>query len=257
MISIEALSKSFSTPQGPREILRNISLDIPAGSFTTIFGPNGCGKSTLVNIIAGLEQPSSGRMNGNKEIKNHLGYVFQDYRRSLLPWGNVEENIIFPLQIRGIGKPAARKILASLLELTGVTLDLRQSVITLSGGQAQTVCLLRALIIEPRLLILDEPFAALDYEKTLALRTFLSEISKRLKLSVLFISHDIDEAVFLGDRVILLSQPPTSIYKILDIPLPFPRTIAMTTTDEYQSLRKQALECFMTCAQLRDASRFL
>lgn len=240
MISLKNIEKSF----GDKKILSGVSLEIQEGTFTTIFGPNGCGKSTLVNILSGLEAASSGEVLGADKLRGKVGYVFQDYRKSLLPWGNVEENILFPLMLRGVRKEDSKARLQNLLELTGLALDLKQPVISLSGGQAQAACILRALIIEPRLLILDEPFAALDYERTLSLREKLSEITTRLKLTVLFISHDLEEAILLGDRVVFLSKSPTKVLKILDVSIQKPRTAEVLGTEEFRTLTNTGLEIF-------------
>jgi len=245
MISLINIEKSF----GQKKILSGVSLEIKEGTFTTIFGPNGCGKSTLVNILSGLETASSGEVLGADKLHKKVGYVFQDYRKSLLPWGTVQENIVFLLIIRGVSKTNSRTKLKELLDLTGIALDLNQPVISLSGGQAQATCILRALIIEPKLLILDEPFAALDYERTLSLREKLSEIATRLKLTVLFISHDLEEAILLGDRVVFLSKSPTKIIKILDVTISKPRTAKVLASEEFRLLTNTALEIFkLSCA---------
>jgi NitT/TauT family transport system ATP-binding protein len=241
MIVLKNISKVFSSELENKSILSNISFEITEGTFTTFFGPNGCGKSTLVNIIAGLGDYTSGEIVYRTEIKNNLGYVFQDYRKSLLPWKNVKENILFPLRLKNISENACNDRLAEILDLTGIELDLAQPVTSLSGGQAQAVSILRALIVKPKLLILDEPFAAIDFEKTLSLRKLISKVSKKLNLTVLFISHDLDEALLLGDQVIFLSNPPTRIIEIIKIELNYPRENTQTATDEFLVYKKKAL----------------
>ncbi len=242
MIQIRNLSKSYILKGITKNILDNINLDVAEHSFTTIFGPNGCGKSTLVNIIAGLDTATSGSIQSTTDLRNNLGYVFQDYRRSLLPWKSVKENILFPLRLKRVSNVHCEKSLAEIIELTGISLDLKQNVFSLSGGQAQLVCILRALIVRPKLLILDEPFAALDYEKTIFLRELISSISKKLALTVLFISHDLDEAIYLGDQVIFLTNAPTKIDNIVKIDLPFPREQNLTTSKEFIIYKENALE---------------
>ena len=247
MIQIRNLEKSFTSPSGVHKVLDGVSFDIPASSFTTIFGPNGCGKSTLVNIIAGLDRFDGGSISCNDGIKDTLGYVFQDYRRSLLPWYSVEENILFPLCLRGIKSKEARTKLDKVLSLTGLEIDLKRPVFSLSGGQAQAVCILRSLIINPKLLILDEPFAALDYERTVALRRVISSVSKSLNLTVLFISHDLEEAIALGDQVVFLSKGPTKVVEVLPVNLPYPRSIETTTSEEFLGIKQRAVKLFERC----------
>lgn len=247
MIAVKDLSKSFVSSAGVTLILDRISFEIPDGSFTTIFGPNGCGKTTFVNIIAGLDREYSGSVQGAELEKHQLAYVFQDYRRSLLPWCSVKENILFPLKLQNINKRERDLRLQELLSAVSLKLDLNQRVTSLSGGQAQAACILRALIINPRLLILDEPFAALDYERTLALRSLLSDIARRMKLTTLFISHDLEEAIILGDQVVFLSRQPTRIVETVKVDLPYPRSFELTTSAQFNALKDRALKIFASC----------
>ena len=233
MISLREIKKSFTRGNSTKTVIDGISFDCEKHSFTTIFGPNGCGKSTLLNIITGLDKDYGGSLTLSGVTQHEIGYVFQDYRRSLLPWRTVRDNILFPLQIRRIPLEIQETRLQEVLKLTGLSVDLLQPVYSLSGGQAQAVCIMRALIIEPKLLILDEPFAALDYEKTLSLRSLISLISKQLKLTVVFISHDLDEAILLGDRVVFLSRYPARVIKILDVELPYPREPHLVTSTQF------------------------
>lgn len=244
MIRITSLSRSFVSNSVKKSILEDVSFDIPTNCFTTIFGPNGCGKSTLVNIIAGLDSDFKGSIEGLDETKGRIGFVFQDYKRSLLPWLSVKDNILFPLQVRGLSRAEQETRLQELLSKVPIRLDLNQRVYSLSGGQAQSACILRALIIQPKLLILDEPFAALDYEVTLALREFISDIAKAIQLTVLFISHDLEEALILGDQVVFLSKHPTSVIEVLKVDLPYPRALEITTSPEFSALRERAIRLF-------------
>jgi NitT/TauT family transport system ATP-binding protein len=247
MIRLSGISKSFRRSGGSAHILDRVTFDVPEGRTTTLFGPNGCGKSTLMNIISGIETPDEGAVEGGGELAGAIGYVFQDYRRSLLPWHTVRENILFPLWLRGVSARERESRLERLFGETGVRLEPGQRVTTLSGGQAQLVSVLRALIINPRLLILDEPFAALDYERTILLRETLTTIADRLSLTVLCISHDLDEALAIGHRVVFLSRPPTRVVEVLPVDLPFPRGLEVLAHPEFLDLKRRAVSIFGRC----------
>ena len=238
MITLQSVSKHF----GSRHILGSVSFEIGRGEFISIFGPNGCGKSTLLNILCGLETLDGGTVAGTERIRNQCGFVFQDYRQSLLPWLNVYENVVFPLRLRKLGEKQIRRSFDEVVKLVPINFDFRQRVLTLSGGQAQTVSLMRALVMRPELLILDEPFSALDYRTVMDLRQTLLEITAELKLTTLFVSHDLEEALYLGDKVIFLSSSPTHVVSQLNIPWPRIRTPRVLTTPEFAEIKREALK---------------
>ena len=237
MINFNAISKSFDG----QLIVRDLSLQIKSKKIYTFFGPNGCGKSTLMNLLSGLYQPDTGSIEGQSKLAGKIGYVFQDYRRHLLPWLSARENILFPLKLRHISPAICEERLAELLKIVPVSFDLSQSVLTLSGGQAQLTSLLRALIIEPELLILDEPFSALDYTTTHNLRAIVLEVARAYHLTVLFISHDLDEAIYLGDHAVFLTRRPSHIHCVLDINGPEKREPSWTTEPDFIDLKRRAL----------------
>lgn len=249
VISFSHLEKSFVSPTGRRVILNDVNFSVQPGSFVTIFGPNGCGKSTLVKMLGGLETPDRGSIVGAHAMRGKIGFVFQDYRRTLLPWLDVEENILFPLRLRGVRIADGRRKLNELVGLTQFRCDLKQRAFLLSGGQAQMVSLLRALIIEPELLILDEPFSALDYGRTLLLRETLSTIAEALGLTVIFISHDLDEALYLGDQVVFLTKSPTTVSEILTVSHARPRKPELLGSSEFSALKLRALKIFQACCE--------
>ena len=241
MLKIKNIYKQFKGHDGRLvKVLNNINFSVKKGEFVTIFGPNGCGKSTLMSIIAGIEKSTSGTIEfGNSSIK--IGYVFQDYNQSILPWKNVWQNIAAPLLWSGEDKKIAYEKVVSMFEKFNLNLDLNAYPSTLSGGQAQMVCILRSLIIDPDILILDEPFSALDHINQFNLMMKFQEIQHTIKTTTLFISHNIDEAIFLGDKLMLLSHCPTSILKNISIPIQKPRNRNIFTHNEFIKIKEKAL----------------
>lgn len=237
MLNFQNISIAFHG----QPVLQDFSLHIGQGKIYTIFGPNGCGKSTLMNILAGLIKPQNGVVHGFANLQGKIGYVFQDYRRHLLPWQTARQNILFPLALKHVPMAEQTARLNALLKLVPVSFDLDVAVLGLSGGQAQLVSLLRALIINPTLLILDEPFSALDYHTTMALRQTLLAVHKAYSLTVICISHDLDEALYLGDEVVFLTARPAHVQQQLAITCSTQRNQVWTTTPEFGSYKQQAL----------------
>jgi NitT/TauT family transport system ATP-binding protein len=241
MLKLEGVKKYFTNAQKQRvTILDDISIEVPQGEFITIFGPNGSGKSTLMNIISGLELPSEGNVILEAQSKE-ISYLFQDYKSALLPWKTAYQNIALPLYWKGISKAEAKQSIQHLINKFDVNINLNSYPFTLSGGQAQLISIIRSIVVNPDILILDEPFSALDYVNRVSLLVKLQGIWLASSLSCIFISHDIDEAIFLGDRLVILSPKPTRIVDVIDIDLPRPRSIDMLTSLEFTSLKKRAL----------------
>ncbi len=252
-IDIENLYKSFSNEKDKVEVLNNINLSIYRGEFLTLFGPNGCGKSTLVNVIAGIESHDRGNIHFHTDKeKPKISFVFQNYRESLMPWLDVQQNICFPLKIRGISKGEKKERLEHLINKVNVKIDLKAKVYNLSGGQAQLVSILRGLIINPEILLLDEPFSALDYQTNLNLYSELLKIWRTTNITIVLISHEIDQAIYLGDRVAFLSRRPASIAKILYCDLPRPRNLDVFGSTEFAKLKKDALEIFQEISNIKN-----
>jgi NitT/TauT family transport system ATP-binding protein len=252
-INIKNISKSFSIDNGEKRIIfSDLSLSLDKPEFVTIIGPNGCGKSTLLNLIAGFEQPDSGTIELSEHgLQKKIGYVFQDYRASLLPWLNVYRNIEFPLTLHGLDKLTRRKMVNALLEEVNISFSSAQKVNKLSGGQQQLVCLLRSIIANPSLLLCDEPFSALDQSTRWTMAFYLEEFWRKMRIPVIFVSHDIDESILLGDKIILLNRSG-SIGSILHNHLPRPRTIDMLSAPEHIALRKQVIEFMKDNGAIRD-----
>jgi NitT/TauT family transport system ATP-binding protein len=250
MLSLQNISKFFVDQQGQSlQILDNISLDVKAGEFVTIFGPNGAGKSTLMNIVSGLDQPTSGQVVWDRPDRQ-VSYLFQDYKASLLPWQTTYQNIALPLQWKGWNRQQIKSQISSLIEKFQIDVDLNAYPFTLSGGQAQLVSILRSLAISPDMLILDEPFSALDYFNSISLLLKLQEIWEKAKFTGLFISHNIDEAIFLGDRLVIVSAKPTTIVDVIEINLPRPRSIQIHGQPMFTMIKQHVLDSLALSANL-------
>lgn len=222
---ISHVSKSYAVDGAPLEVLRDIDLDIRSGEFVSLVGASGCGKSTLLRLISGLEDDYSGeiRLGGQRLSGPGLerGVVFQDPR--LLPWLTVEKNIELSLLNAGISPEEKRERVAThiaLVRLNGFEKALPRQ---LSGGMAQRVAIARALVNRPRVLLLDEPFGALDALTRSHLQEQLLNIWEQEKITAVFVTHDVEEAVFLSDRVVVLEPRPGRIRSVVDIDLPRPR----------------------------------
>lgn len=251
-ISLKKISQQYAHTAGKDKkpsifsVLNNVSFDIKEGEFVTIFGPNGSGKSTLFRIISGFEQPFSGDVlvAGKRPRDVRIGFVFQDYRSSMLPWRNVLGNVALALEARGIPKKDIEKKAAEYLARVRMADYAEKDFWQLSGGQSQAVAIARALAYEPEVLLLDEPFSALDFEVTLHMMEMLLAVWSESKLTTLFISHQVEEAVFLADRVIVLSSRPGRIKEVIPVPLARPRTLAMLESPEFFVTRNKVLEVF-------------
>jgi NitT/TauT family transport system ATP-binding protein len=241
-ITVRGLSKAF----GGQPLYENFDLDLPRGKFTTIFGPNGCGKSTLINMMSGLVPFDAGSVQiGGKDFRSaRIGYVFQNYRDSLFPWLRALENIEYPLKVRGASLDARRERVAQLIAAFEIKLDLKRRVYELSGGQQQLVAILRALIAEPEVLFLDEPFSALDYEMTLYIRDKLQQVFMETGLTTVLVSHDLEEAVYLADRILLLGKRPTRIVELIPFDTERPRSIEIMGTPQFVETKQHALHLF-------------
>jgi NitT/TauT family transport system ATP-binding protein len=241
-VTIRGLSKSFDQTA----IYDNFDLDIPRGELVSVFGPNGCGKSTLINIIAGLIPADAGQIlfDGRRLAQIKFGYVFQNYREALFPWLRAFDNIAYPLKLMNV-PPAERRLRTEkLVAHLGIKLDLKLYPYQMSGGQQQLVSILRALVVEPEILFLDEPFSALDYEMTLFMRAQLQRIFLETGTTTILVSHDLEEAVFLADKVLLLSRHPARVAAFLSVAAARPRTDATLSQPDFVRTKAECLEVF-------------
>jgi NitT/TauT family transport system ATP-binding protein len=223
MLEISGLGHSY----GDHPVLDGVSLEVAEGQLVSIVGPSGCGKSTLLRCIAGLLQPTTGRvvLNGTPivGVPDNLAVVFQDYSRSLLPWLTVRDNVALPLRRRGLDRAARHA--AALTALAEVGLEGAESKHPwqLSGGMQQRVAIARALAYRPALLLMDEPFGSVDAQTREDLEDLVLRVRADHKMTILLVTHDIDESVYVGDRVAVLTRGPSHIRADLPIELPAPR----------------------------------
>ena len=226
-LQVQNVSKSFAGRNGRVGALESISLDVDAGEFLCIVGPSGCGKSTLLNLIAGLEKPDTGAVFANGELVEWPGpersMIFQE--AALFPWLNVTANVEFGLRIAGVPANERRERAMRYLEMVHLTRFAKAWVHELSGGMKQRVALARALVLEPDILLMDEPFAALDAQARDALHGELQRLWQESKTTVVFVTHNVREAVCLGDRVIVFSARPGRIKREFRVDLARPREI--------------------------------
>jgi NitT/TauT family transport system ATP-binding protein len=241
-VTIRGLSKRFGTTV----IYDKFDLDLPRGELISVFGPNGCGKSTLINMIAGLIPPDAGQIlfDGMRLDEIKFGYVFQNYREALFPWMRAFDNIAYPLKMMHVAPAERRARTEKLVAHLGVKIDLNLYPYQMSGGQQQLVSIMRALIVEPEILFLDEPFSALDYEMTLFMREPLQRIFLETGTTTVLVSHDLEEAVFLADRVLLLSRHPARVADFPVVTAARPRTDATLSDPEFVRMKAHCLDVF-------------
>lgn len=241
-ITVRDLHKAF----GGEPVYAGFDLDLPKGRITSVFGPNGCGKSTLINLIAGLIPIDRGSiLFEGKELKDtRIGYVFQNYRDALFPWLRAWQNIAYPLKMLGQDKAQRRARVQELVETFGIEFDLNQYPYQLSGGQAQLVSIMRALAPHPEVLFLDEPFSALDFEMTLAIRDTLQRVFLDTGLTMVVVSHDLEEAVYLADEILLLTKRPTQVAEVVRFDAARPRNEKTLADADFIQAKAHSLEVF-------------
>ena len=243
-IAIKDVSITFGRGATAHRAVETTSIDIKAGEFVCILGPSGCGKSTLLNAVAGYEIPSTGevKVDGVKVEKPgpDRGMVFQQY--SLLPWKTVYENVAFGPKMAGASRIDAGSTANTFLELVGLKKFGGRYPAELSGGMQQRVGIARALANYPSVLLMDEPFGALDAQTRLMMQESLLEIWCKFGTTVVFVTHDVDEAVFLADRILIMSAAPGRIIEDVKVKLPRPRSMEMATAPEYLEARQFCLE---------------
>jgi NitT/TauT family transport system ATP-binding protein len=239
-VTVKDFALSYDTLEGAVEAVRDASIHVDPGEFVSIIGPSGCGKSTLLNAVAGFLKPTRGEVAVDGDAiagpSADRGMVFQQY--SLFPWKTVRENVEFGLKMKGMERSKRETSARTLLGLAGLLAFENQYPENLSGGMKQRVGIIRALATGPKVLLLDEPFGSLDAQTRLIMQQILTNMWQRLKTSVLFVTHDIDEAIFLSDRVYCMTARPGTIKAEIAIPLGRPRQQSMMMSSEFLALRR-------------------
>jgi NitT/TauT family transport system ATP-binding protein len=240
-VDVRDLNIRFSVKGQEVEAVRSASVHVRPGEFVSLIGPSGCGKSTLLNAVAGFLKPNGGQVLLDGQAINgpgsDRGVVFQQY--SLFPWMTVRKNVEFGLKMMGVSATERESQARTLLGLAGLLSFENHYPDQLSGGMKQRVGIVRALATSPQVLLMDEPFGALDSQTRVVMQEILTNMWQRLRISVLFITHDIDEAVFLSDRIYVMTARPGRIKAELTVPLPRPRTPEMTASPEFAAMVRQ------------------
>lgn len=239
MISIRSVSKTYESSRGRVTSLQNVDLAVARGEFVTLVGPSGCGKSTMLNLVAGLLKPTSGAvLVDGRPVEGpgpDRGVIFQQY--ALFPWLTARQNVEFGLRLQGLKKKERRERAQQYLDLVGLGRFATSLPKELSGGMKQRCAIARAYAVHPSLLLMDEPFGALDALTRVQMQDDLLGTWQQERRTVLFITHDVDEAVYLAGRVIVMSPGPGRISDVVDVPLPYPRTEEMRLSPQFAEIR--------------------
>jgi ABC-type nitrate/sulfonate/bicarbonate transport system ATPase subunit len=243
-LRLDDVSMTFATPGGTFQALTQVSLAVPAGRFVSLIGPSGCGKSTIFNIVAGLQEPTQGRVviDGVDAtgMIGRVGYMLQ--KDLLLPWRTLIDNIILGMEIQGVPLREARDKALPLLRRYGLAGFEHAYPSTLSGGMRQRAALLRTLLFDTDVILLDEPFGALDAQTKLQMQEWLLQLWSDFAKTVIFVTHDVEEAIFLSDVVHVMGTRPGRVVETLAVDLPRPRLRSCTTTPEFMAMKERCLE---------------
>ena len=247
LLSVRGVQKIYSTPTGGVEAVRNLTFDLRKGEFACLVGPSGSGKTTLLKCISGLLAPTSGEVVLDGKVVDgpprNMALVFQEYGRSLYPWMRVADNVEMPLKVARVPKDERKRRVEEALEAVGLAHVPTSYPWQLSGGMQQRVAIARAIAYRPEVLLMDEPFAAVDAQTRADLEDLVRSVWAKLGLTILFVTHDIDESVYLGERVIVLSSSPTVILEDLKVDLPEHRDQLETRSDaRFVELRHHVYE---------------
>lgn len=244
ILRVSGLGKIFRSSQGETIALRGIDFVTHRREFLCILGPSGCGKSTLIRILAGLEKQTSGDVlldeTPVKGPGRDRGMVFQGY--TLFPWLTVKRNVMFGLEVNGTDKSQADREARQWLQIIGLEKFADAYPHQLSGGMKQRVAIARALANRPRVLLMDEPFGALDAQTRARMQAHLLEIWRKIDVTIIFITHDLDEAIFLADRILVLKPHPGEVMELIEVPVPRPRSVRQALSDEFRATKMRLEE---------------
>jgi NitT/TauT family transport system ATP-binding protein len=223
MLRIENVAKAY----GDTQAIADVGFEVSEREFVCVVGPSGCGKTTLLKIMAGLLAPTAGRVLLDErpvtEPPEEMALVFQEYSRSLMPWMSVRSNVVLPLRHKRLDKAERTRLVEEAVEAVGLTRFIDRYPWQLSGGMQQRVAIARSLAYQPQILLMDEPFASVDAQTRADLEDLILQVRERYDVTIVFVTHDIDESVYLSDRIVVLGPSPTSVREILDVDLPRPR----------------------------------
>jgi NitT/TauT family transport system ATP-binding protein len=250
LLDVGHLDKVFRTRQRETTALSDINFSTHRREFLSIVGPSGCGKSTLIRILAGLEEQSAGEMLlDGKPVSgpgSDRGMVFQSY--TLFPWLTVKKNVMFGLEINNYGTVESERQALQWLQLVGLEKFSESYPHQLSGGMKQRVAIVRALATQPRILLMDEPFGALDAQTRVRMQAHLLEIWRKIDITIVFITHDLDEAIFLSDRILVLSAHPGRVQELIEVPVPRPRNATQCFSPEFIATKARLEELIYSAA---------
>jgi len=242
-LQVRELSKSFTTNKGQVDVLKSVSFDVHRREFISVIGPSGCGKSTLIRMLAGLGVPTGGQFLLDGESVSgpsaERGMVFQGY--TLFPWLSVKKNVMFGLDVNGRSGTTVEQEAMQWIDLVGLTKFAEAYPSQLSGGMKQRVAIARALANQPKILFMDEPFGALDAQTRGQMQAYLLQIWRNVDVTIMFVTHDLDEAIYLSDRILVLKANPGEIQEFIEVPVPRPRSPEQFITPEFLAI-KQRLE---------------
>jgi NitT/TauT family transport system ATP-binding protein len=242
MLEIKSLAKTYGTGEKSTHALRRVSFEVANREFVCVVGPSGCGKTTLLKCVAGLLRPTSGEvlLRGKRVAgpPEELALVFQEYGRSLMPWASVRNNVLLPLRHKRLSRAERARLVEESLEAVSLSRFIDHYPWQLSGGMQQRVAIARALAYQPTTLLMDEPFASVDAQTRGDLEDLILRVREEYGITILFVTHDIDESVYLADRVVVLTSSPTEVKEIVPVELPRPRDqIATKELPEFAHLR--------------------
>jgi NitT/TauT family transport system ATP-binding protein len=227
MLRVDHLKKTYGEGDDAVEAIGDLSFEVGEKEFVCVVGPSGCGKTTLLKCMSGLLPPTGGKVELHDQPidgpPDTMALVFQEYSRSLFPWMTVRQNVAFPLRRKKLGKAEAGKLVEHAVESVDLSGFLDRYPWELSGGMQQRVAIARALAYQPEILLMDEPFASVDAQTRADLEDLILEVRREYGVTVVFVTHDIDESVYLGDRIMVLTPAPTTVQQALDVELPQPR----------------------------------